>query len=67
MPSRYGTGELYGFDFSTLQPERIRELSSAPYKSLACPFKPVKLGNPRFAVAAIFRNGNCLAELRIAA
>jgi len=44
MPSRYGTGELYGFDFSTLSPERIRELSTAPYKSQSCPFKPVQPG-----------------------
>jgi hypothetical protein len=46
MPSRYGAGELYGFDFSTLQPERVRELSSAAYKSLACPFKPLQPGKP---------------------
>jgi hypothetical protein len=46
MSSRYGTGELYGFDFSTLPPERVRELSSAPYKSLVCPFKPVQPAKP---------------------
>jgi hypothetical protein len=46
MASRYGTGELYGFDFSTLPAERIRELSSAAYKTLACPFKPVQPGKP---------------------
>ena len=46
MPSRYGTGELYGFDFSTLPAERVRELSSAQYKSLTCPFKPVQPGKP---------------------
>jgi hypothetical protein len=46
MASRYGTGELYGFDFSTLPPERVRELSSAPHRSLVCPFKPVQLGKP---------------------
>ncbi|HEX3720354.1 MAG TPA: NotI family restriction endonuclease [Verrucomicrobiae bacterium] len=39
-------GELYGFDFSALTPERIRELSSAPYKSLVCPFKPVSPNKP---------------------
>jgi hypothetical protein len=44
MPSRYGTGELYGYDFSALPPDRIRELSSAPSKSLVCPFKPVPAG-----------------------
>ncbi len=46
MPSRYGTGELYGFDFSALPPERIRELASAPYKSQPCPFKPAQPGKP---------------------
>ncbi len=46
MPSRFGTGELYGFDFNGLTPERVRELSSAPYKSLACPFKLVQPGKP---------------------
>jgi hypothetical protein len=46
MPSRYGTGELYGFDFSTLMAERIRQLSSTPYKSLGCPSKPVHPGRP---------------------
>jgi hypothetical protein len=44
MPSRYGTGELYGFDFGKLPAERIRELASAPYKSLVCPFKPLQPG-----------------------
>src|ERR1700677_1474528 len=46
MPSRYGAGELYGFDFSTLSADRIRQLSSAPYKSLVCPFKSVPAGKP---------------------
>jgi len=46
MPLRFGTGELYGFDFSGLTPERVRELSSAPYKSLVCPFKTVHPGKP---------------------
>ncbi|MGA3182792.1 MAG: NotI family restriction endonuclease [Verrucomicrobiota bacterium] len=46
MPTRFGTGELYGLDFSGLAPERVRELSSAPYKSLVCPFKPVHPGRP---------------------
>jgi hypothetical protein len=46
MPSRYGIGELYGFDFSALSAERVRELSSAPNKSLVCPFKPMQPGKP---------------------
>jgi hypothetical protein len=46
MPSRFGTGELYGFDFYGLTPERVRELSSAPSKSLPCSFKPVQPGKP---------------------
>ncbi|HNZ74518.1 MAG TPA: NotI family restriction endonuclease [Verrucomicrobiota bacterium] len=44
MPSRYGTGELYGFDFCALSPARIRELSSAPFKGQPCPFKAVAPG-----------------------
>jgi hypothetical protein len=44
MPSRYGTGELYGCDFSALSPERIRELSLASHKNIACPFKPARPG-----------------------
>jgi hypothetical protein len=44
MPSRYGTGELYGFDFCALSPARIREFSSAPYKSRSCPFKAAVAG-----------------------
>jgi Restriction endonuclease NotI len=46
MPSHYGTGELYGFDFSTLPAERIRELSQASHKNVVCPFKPVQSGKP---------------------
>src|SRR2546426_7947760 len=46
MPSRYGTGELYGFDFSTLSPERIRQLSSANHREVECPFKPPEPGKP---------------------
>ena len=46
MPSRYGTGELYGFDFSTLSPERIRQLSSANHRDMECPFKPPEPGKP---------------------
>jgi hypothetical protein len=44
MSSRFGTGELYGFDFSTLPAERIRELSKASHKNVVCPFKPVQPG-----------------------
>jgi hypothetical protein len=46
MSSRYGTGELYGFDFCALSAARIRELSSAPFKSQPCPFKAVAPGKP---------------------
>ncbi len=46
MPSRYGTGELYGFDFSTLSPERIRELSQTSHKNMVCPFKRAQPGRP---------------------
>lgn len=46
MPSRYGAGELYGFDFSALPPARIRYLSSAPFKTQSCPFRHVAPGKP---------------------
>jgi len=46
MPARYGAGELYGFDFSALPPERIRELASAENKDVRCPFKPREPGKP---------------------
>ena len=46
MASRYGTGELYGFDFSTLPAERIRELSQTSHKNVVCPFKRVQPGKP---------------------
>jgi len=46
MPSRYGTGELYGFDFGALPPERIRRLSSANHRDVECPFKPPEPGKP---------------------
>lgn len=36
---RYGTGELYGFDFATLSPDRIRTLANASFKSQPCPFR----------------------------
>jgi hypothetical protein len=47
MPSRYGTGELYGYDFSALLPERIRELSRASNKDVVCPFRPPEPGKPK--------------------
>lgn len=47
MASRYGTGELYGFDFCALSPEQIRKLSAAPYKSQDCPFKHAAPGKPK--------------------
>jgi hypothetical protein len=40
MPIRYGIGELYGFDFTALSPDRIRELSAVSNKVMQCPFKP---------------------------
>ena len=46
MPSRYGTGELYGFDFSALPTERIRGLSLASHRNVVCPFKRVQPGKP---------------------
>src|SRR5580704_1752226 len=46
MASRYGAGELYGFDFSTLSAERIRELAQATHRDIVCPFKPVQPGKP---------------------
>jgi hypothetical protein len=36
---RYGTGELYGFDFASLPADRIRALANAPFKSQPCPFR----------------------------
>jgi len=46
MPSRFGTGELYGFDFSTLSAERVRQLSSVSHRDVECPFKPPEEGKP---------------------
>ena len=37
--TRYGIGELYGFDFVALPPERICALTNAAFKSLPCPFR----------------------------
>lgn len=36
---RYGTGELYGFDFAALSADRIRILANASFKSQPCPFR----------------------------
>ena len=44
MRSRYGTGELYGHDFSALPPERIRALSLASHRNIECPFRPPEPG-----------------------
>lgn len=46
MPTRYGAGELYGFDFTALSPERIRELSTTSHKTIDCPFKTAQPGKP---------------------
>jgi Restriction endonuclease NotI len=47
MVSRYGAGELYGFDVSTLPAERIRELALAKHKEMPCPFKLHETGKPQ--------------------
>ena len=36
---RYGTGELYGYDFAKLPPDRVRALANAAFKSEPCPFR----------------------------
>jgi Restriction endonuclease NotI len=41
---RYGAAEIYGFDLSSLPPERIREMSLANHKKIVCPFKKAELG-----------------------
>jgi hypothetical protein len=46
MPSRFGAGEIYGFDFSTLPAERVRQLSSISHLDVECPFQPAKSGKP---------------------
>lgn len=46
MPIRYGAGELYGFDFTMLPADRIRELSSASFRTINCPFKTQQSGKP---------------------
>lgn len=40
---RYGTGELYGFDFAGLSAARIRRLAGATFKSQPCPFRKNKI------------------------
>lgn len=47
MRLRYGTGELYGLDFSALPPERIRELSLASHRDIECPFRTPEPGKPK--------------------
>lgn len=37
---RYGIGEWFGYDLSQLSQEAVRRNSSAPVKSLPCPFQP---------------------------
>ena len=46
MVTRYGTAELFGYNFSGLTPQKIREYSAAHYKEIACPFKSIVPGNP---------------------
>src|SRR3989338_5809231 len=45
--TRYGTGEIYGFDLSHLPARRIRELTSARHTTIPCPFKPQSPGKPQ--------------------
>jgi len=40
--TRYGAGELYGYDVARLSADRIRELSNVPFKSQSCPFRQGK-------------------------
>ena len=46
MVTRYGTAELFGYNFSGLTPQKIREFSAAHYKEIPCPFKPIVPGKP---------------------
>ena len=39
MTTRFGAAELFGFDFASLSPERMRQLSVGNHKDLPCPFK----------------------------
>jgi len=36
---RYGSGELYGHDFTSLSADRVRVLANATFKSQPCPFR----------------------------
>ena len=42
--TRYGVGELYGFDLSHLPADQVRKLSSAKHTKVPCPFKPREAG-----------------------
>lgn len=42
--TRYGIGEIYGFDLSRLPASRIRKLTSAHHTKMLCPFKPQEPG-----------------------
>src|SRR3989338_6390271 len=44
MATRYGAGELYGFDLTKLSVEKIRSLSRSPHHTQPCPFKPANSG-----------------------
>ncbi len=46
MPSRWGAGEILGFDLAGLSPERIRDLALRPGTQATCPFRPVPPGQP---------------------
>lgn len=46
MPSRFGAGELFGFDVNALPPQRIRELSNLSHSQVECPFRPKERGKP---------------------
>lgn len=45
--TRYGVGEMYGFDLSHLPVDRIRKLTSAKHTKVPCPFKPQEAGQPQ--------------------
>ncbi len=46
MITRYGAGELYGYDFSALPAEKVRAFSAAHHKDMPCPFKKAQPGRP---------------------
>lgn len=39
--ARYGIGELYGLDFSSLPPSKVRALAIADHRKTPCPFRPM--------------------------